>query len=299
MMFQNTDINFVSFGEVLFDVFGDEKKIGGAPLNIALRLNSFGFPVAVISAVGKDEDGSQLLSFMKEKGVNTEAVSEVENLQTGKVLVSLDKNGCATYDIKKSVAWDAIAYSDKISNICKTSNVLIYGSLASRDTVTRNTLLKILKDHKLIKVFDVNLRPPHYDIETLNSLMLHADLIKFNEEEIEEITQNDFSIEVTMEEKMKFIAKKAKAKAVCVTKGGNGAVLFYEGKFYYNEGYKVTLVDTVGAGDSFLGALIGHLLTENSPQESLDFACAVGGVVAGSFGANPDITIEKVKEIMV
>ena len=139
------------------------------------------------------------------------------------------------------------------------------------------------------KVFDVNLRPPHYSEELLSELMNSANFIKFNEEELELIAKNLGSNSNSIEENMTFISSSYDADHICVTKGGDGAILLIQGNFYYNSGYKIIVKDTVGAGDSFLATLIFKLMSNVDPQTSLDYACAVGTLVAGSEGANPNI----------
>ena len=86
---------------------------------------------------------------------------------------------------------------------------------------------------------------------------------------------------------------------MCVTKGKHGALLLWEGKIYENIGYPIEVADTVGAGDSFLAALITSLLTGKEPQYSIDFACAVGALVAESPGANPEISFSRIEKMML
>lgn len=297
-MFKNRNFSFISFGEVLFDVFGTDKKIGGAPLNIALRINSLGFKTAIISAVGKDDDGKEILEYMQQKQINTASVAVVPQYPTGVVKVTLDKKGIADYDIGYPAAWDAIPFTTKAQKLTKDADVIIYGSLASRDENSRNSLLQILEQSEVLKVFDVNLRPPHYNLQILQQLLQQADLIKFNKEELLEISTSLGSGETSLEKNIQFIKEHTQVSTICVTLGSAGAVLFYENKFYYNGGYKIELVDTVGAGDSFLGSFLCSLLSDRDPQRALDFACVVGGIVAGSAGANPDIDLNKVEAIL-
>lgn len=289
-MFKNTDLKFVSFGEVLFDVFNDEKKIGGAPLNVALRIKSFGFPVSMISSVGNDEDGDKLKLYIKCQGVNVDGIVENFNYKTSLVDVAINERGSATYKINHPVAWDKIELNNNIKSIVLDADVLVYGSLICRDEVSKNTLVKLLdlKD-EIYKVFDANLRPPHYRIEDLKTLMLKSDFIKFNDEELLEISNELGSSSKSIEDNIHFIAQRTNTKGICVTKGKHGAVLLWQGELYYNAGFLIEVVDTVGAGDSFLASLITHLLSNGQPQEAVDFACAVGSIVTQSKGANPKI----------
>ncbi|OUL60658.1 carbohydrate kinase [Flavobacterium sp. AJR] len=291
-------LNAVSYGEVLWDVFGNEKKIGGAPLNVALRMKALGCNVAMISCVGNDTDGIAIINQVKSLGLETDAIIKSEEFPTGLVQVSLNENGSASYEINYPSAWDKIVLNETAKKLVTQADVLIYGSLVCRDSVSRLALEELLQND-LYKVFDVNLRKPHYSYDIIEKLMQSASFIKFNDEELLEIASAMGSPYVGLEENIAFIAKKTNAKAMCVTKGKDGASLLWEGKLYHNSGYSIKVVDTVGAGDSFLATLISSLLTGKSPQESLNLACAVGALVAGSAGANPEISYSKIEELML
>ncbi|MDO3694986.1 carbohydrate kinase [Wenyingzhuangia sp. chi5] len=296
-MFQNKDLKFVSYGEILFDVFKHAKKIGGAPLNLASRINSFGFPVSMISAIGNDEDGKTLLNYLQKNGINTRGII-TNNYPTGLVNVELDQHKSATYIIEHPSAWDKMEPNETLDKIVKTSDVFLFGSLACRDEVSRNTLYHLLKNKQPYKVFDVNLRAPHYQMETLKILMNHADFIKFNDEELLEISSELGSTFTSIEDNIDFISKHTQTDSLCVTKGKDGAVLLWRGKLYYNPGFPITVADTVGAGDSFLASLISQLLSNGNPQKAIDFACAVGSIVASSQGANPAIKEEEINKYL-
>lgn len=284
----------ICFGEVLWDVFPDYKKIGGAPLNVAVRLQSLGNDVAVISKIGEDEDGENITQFLKEKKVNVQYVQKDANYQTGSVSVLLDETGSASYTIDFPRAWDHIDVSDGMREDVQKSDALIYGSLAARNEHTKNSLSELLAVANF-KVFDVNLRAPHYSKELLKELMLEADFIKFNDEEILEIAGYLGSKYEGIEENMKFIASETNTSTICVTRGGDGAVLLHHHQFYDHKGYKVTVVNTVGAGDSFLASLIHGLLQGDDPNSAIDFACIVGALVAQSEGANPELSEEDIR----
>lgn len=291
------NLKAVAYGEVLWDVFANEKKIGGAPLNVALRMKTLGCDVAMISCVGNDEDGKAIKDQVKQLGLETDTIVVSEDFPTGLVNVTLNERGSATYEISYPSAWDKIELNDLAKATVKTADVLIYGSLVCRDNVSRNALEELLQ-YDVYKVFDVNLRKPHYTYEILNQLMQSADFIKFNDEELLEIAKAMNSPFESLEENMAFIEEKTKATAMCVTKGKHGALLLWEGKIYENGGYPIEVADTVGAGDSFLAALITSLLTGKEPQNSIDFACAVGALVAEAPGANPEVPNSKIENLM-
>lgn len=297
-MFDNKNLNFVSFGEVLFDVFKNDKKIGGAPLNLALRISSFGFPVSMISAVGNDNDGKTILAYIEEKGLNTQGINTLDAFKTGLVDVQINNRGSATYDIEHPSAWDKIERNKAIDGIVQKADVFLFGSLVCRDEISKKTLFGLLENKQMYKVFDVNLRKPHYKMETLQDLMVHADFIKFNDEELIEVSQSLGSTFSSIEDNMMFISQLTNTKSICVTKGKHGSVLLWKENLYYNAGFFIKVVDTVGAGDSFLAALISKLLSDDNPQEAIDFASAIGAMVASCEGANPVILTKDIENFL-
>ncbi|MBL0682682.1 carbohydrate kinase [Aquimarina mytili] len=290
-------MKITSFGEVLWDIFETHKKIGGAPLNVALRLHSMDIESSVITKIGNDDLGKEIIAFVKEQGLPVHTFQIDEQHKTGEVLVALDEENTASYKISKPVAWDFIEYSEDLKTEVQQSDAVIFGSLASRNKISRNTLLQLL-NHANFKILDVNLRPPHYDAELLLELMSKADFIKLNDEELEEICTFFKIQKSTFEDQVKAIASHTNTNQICITKGAKGATLFYEDIFYHNTGYKVTVIDTVGAGDSFLASLISELFQKKKPQEAIDFASAIGAMVAGSKGANPIFTKKEVEHFI-
>jgi len=280
--------NIVCFGEVLWDVLPTESIAGGAPMNVAIRLQSLGFPTKIISQVGNDDLGKSLVSIINEKKVDTALIQVSETLGTGEVLVHLDEKGSATYDIVYPSAWDGIALTEANKNAVKESDAFVFGSLACRDAVSKNTLLELLKVAKY-KLFDINIRPPFYSIALLEELMLLADFIKLNDEELLEVAHEMGSTTNSIEENIIFIANKTQTKTICITRGGDGAVLYINDTFYSHPGFKVTVADTIGAGDSFFASLLSKLLVSTDYQEAVTFGCAVGALVASQKGANPEI----------
>ena len=293
----NSNLNVVCFGEVLYDVFPKHRKIGGAPLNVALRLASLGVNAQIISRVGNDEIGKELLEFIEANNVSTDTIQIDNSYATGEVLVQLDKKGSASYTINYPVAWDKIEVTPEAKSAVKNADVLVFGSLVCRDETSYNTLLSLLKIAKN-KIFDVNLRDPFYTIDILIELMNQADFIKFNDDELLEICALYNSPFHSLDQNIYFIAEKTNTKQICVTKGSQGAVLYSNKKLFYNSGYKVKVADTVGSGDSFLAGLLYQLFTGNSPQKAVDFACAVGALVAQKEGANSKIQMEEITTFM-
>lgn len=276
------------------DVFPDEERIGGAPLNVSARLSSLGVDTQIISRVGTDQKGEQIIAFLKEQRVETSHVLRDPKYPTGVVNVSLSESGSATYEIAYPAAWDKIEVTRENKQAVEKCDIFIFGSLVCRDQVSRNSLFELLSKAKY-KVLDFNLRPPHYTKDLLCDLINTADFIKFNDDELFEIAEILGSPYHSLEQNLWFIAERSTAKTICVTKGRHGAVLLRDGKLFYNSGFKIKVKDTVGAGDSFLAGLLAKLFQGEGPQTALDFSCALGALVAAEKGANPKLDANKVK----
>jgi fructokinase len=289
--------NVVCFGEVLWDVLPTEKIAGGAPMNVSIRLQSLGINAKMISKIGNDELGKELLNIIKEKNVDTSLIQTDFTHSTGEVLVKLDAKGSATYTIVYPSAWDSILITKENIDAVREADAFVFGSLASRNTISRNTLLTLLKEAKY-KIFDINIRSPFYSIEFLKELMDLSDFVKLNDDELLKVAQALGSKTDTIEDNILFLSKLTNTKTICITKGKDGAILYTENQFYRNKGFAVTVADTIGAGDSFLAALLSEILHTNDYQKAVEFACAVGALVASCNGANPVITNKEIESML-
>ena len=288
----------VSFGEILWDKLPSGKAPGGAPLNFAYRLNSFQNSLSIISKVGDDSLGKGLTEFLNKNGLDTEHIQISKIYKTGEVNVSIDKNGIADYDILNPVAWDDISLNLKNIELTKNSSVFVFGSLICRNITSRRTLKELLKIAPF-KLFDINLRSPYYNMNLIEELMLSSDFIKFNYEEIEEISTIYINKKATLENMIETISEKTKTKNICVTMGEKGACYYTNNSFYYQDGFKISVLDTVGAGDSFLATLVEGILNKTKPQEILKKACAVAALVASKEGATPKVSMTEINDLLV
>jgi fructokinase len=279
------------FGEVLWDAFGDIKKAGGAPMNVARHLVQQGNNVLFASSVGIDPSGVELTGFLKENGLYSDLLQRDENLPTCEVTVELDENNQATYIIPKPVSWDNIEFTNELETAAKTVGGIVFGSLACREEATFETLLNVLDESDALKIFDVNLRPPHYTLSKIETLAARADVIKMNEEEAELLIHGSSG---DLKQKIQEFQSKFHTKIICVTRGAHGAIIWNDYAFYEHPGCTVNVVDTVGAGDSFLATFITGLLNETPMQPLLDKACAVGAYVTTQRGANPVYNVDEV-----
>ena len=286
----------VCFGEVLWDVFPTHKTIGGAPLNVALRLHSLNNEVAIISALGDDTSGKELKLELENFSISYH-IQKNKKFKTSSVDVTLDDSGTASYLIHKPCAWDNIQVNNELKSLVKNAYAFIFGSLVARSNTSRNTLITLL-DISKFSVFDVNLRSPHYQISSIQILMKTANFIKVNDDELKEISSSLGCLSASIEQTILFIANKTNTTSIAVTLGSKGAILFLKERFFYCKGYRVEVADTVGSGDSFLATLIDALLKDEDPQLAINKACAVGALVAKNKGANPMISEVEIDAII-
>ena len=286
--------NVLCFGEVLWDAFGEEKVAGGAVMNVSYHLKQQGANAAFASRVGMDASGYELIDFLKENNLYSNLIQQDEELPTCEVTVQLDKDQQATYIIPQPVSWDNIQPEPALTQNAKTASAIIFGSLASRQQKTRDTLLNLLGETKALKVFDVNLRAPHYTISTIETLAAHADVLKMNDDEANLLINGSKG---DLKEKITELRKKYHAQTICVTRGEHGAIVWHDYEFYEHPGCKANVVDTVGAGDSFLATFINGLLNKQPMQQVLERSCAVGAYVTGKRGATP-VYDEGIRELL-
>ena len=289
--------NILCFGEVLWDMLPSGAKPGGAPLNVAIHLLKQGLNPTLISKIGDDIDGENLIHFLTNSGLNTDTIQNDNKLPTSQVLVHLDRNKNATYEICEPVAWDNIIINPKIEYATKNANLLIYGSLASRNKTTRATLFHILEKSTATRLIDVNLRAPYDNREWIEELLHISDFAKLNDDELIKIA-NWNNKSGNEQELIIWFSDHFKCPTVCVTRGANGAILFINNNFYSHPGFKVKAVDTVGAGDSFLASLVGNLSKNSHPGKALKYACATGAFVASQPGAVPNYSEKEIEKIL-
>ena len=286
-----------AFGEILWDNLPTGKVLGGAPVNLLTHLAALGADCSVISRCGNDADGAALREAIRCKHVAIDFIQTDPQLATSQVLVQLNDEGCAHYDIVYPCAWDKIQANEAAKSRVAQSDVFIFGSLSVRDAVSRQALAELLP-HASFKIFDVNLRPPHYRLADLRDMMRQADFIKLNDDELHEIATALGSPYRSIEQNIRFIAEHTHTRQICVTLGKHGALYFCDGELFAHYGYRVTVADTVGAGDSFLAGFIPQFLHGKPPQDILAFACALGSLVAAQHGATPEIALAEIEAMM-
>ena len=276
----------VGLGEILWDVFPERKVLGGAPANFAYHVSQFGFNGYAVSAIGNDLLGKEILKSLEEKELNY--LIEQTDFPTGTVKVQLDGRGIPTYEITENVAWDNIPFTTRLENLAKNTTTVCFGSLAQRNEVSRATIHKFLDlmPADSLKVFDINLRLKYFSKDIITTSLNKASALKINDEEIVKIAEI-FELKGTDEELCQQLLDKYKLKFLILTKGTRGSYVLtpYEKSFLATP--KVTIADTVGAGDSFTAAFVASYLNGRSIAQSHQLAVEVSAYVCQQHGAMP------------
>lgn len=276
-------------GEALWDVLPEGKKIGGAPANFAYHVSQFGLPSCVVSAVGDDKLGHEILDNFRQKGLNV-IIPEVP-YPTGTVQVEIDPMGVAQYDIKENVAWDNIPFTPELEALAHNASAVCFGSLAQRSIVSRTTINKFLdampKGKNQLVVFDINLRQNFYTQEIIENSLQRCNILKINDEELVTLSRMFGYPGIDLQDKCWILLGKYNLKMLILTCGINGSYVFTPGNVSFQPTPMVDVVDTVGAGDSFTGSFIASLLLGKSVEEAHRAAVAVSAYVCTQPGAMP------------
>lgn len=281
----------VGMGEVLWDVLPEGKKIGGAPANFAYHISQFGLDSCVVSAVGDDKLGYEILDNFDRKKLNY--LIEKVPYPTGTVQVELDETGIPCYEIKEGVAWDNIPYTPALEELAKKTRAVCFGSLAQRSVVSRETInyfLDVMPDGEgQYKIFDINLRQGFYTKDTLCNSMQRCNVLKINDEELVTVSRMFGYPDIDFQDKCWILLAKYNLKMLILTCGVNGSYVFTPGNISFIETPKVDVADTVGAGDSFTATFITGILKGKDVSEVHKHAVEVSAYVCTQNGAMPEL----------
>jgi fructokinase len=286
----------VCFGEILWDILPSGAVPGGAPMNVAYHLQKLNKNPALITKIGLDTRGQNLMNIFSAQQICTDLFQVDDKYQTGIVYAQPNEHNEVVYDIVKPVAWDFITWNDAFIRLVEDAEYFVFGSLAARNKVSKDTLFQLLEIANN-KVLDINLRAPYYNRKIVEQLFEKADFVKMNLAELELIT-GWFSNYTSIEDRMKSIRDKFKIANMVVTMGGDGAILFMNDKIIKHQGFKVDVVDTVGSGDAFLAGLLSQLLNNAGSEASLEFASGLGAFIATQRGGCPEYDTEEIKELI-
>lgn len=283
----------LAFGEVLWDIYPDEKFIGGASLNFAAHFKKCGGEAFLVSAVGKDSMAEETLESIERMGVNTKYISRSDK-ETGKCLVTLDEKMVPSYNLLSDVSYD---YIDTSGIRDEEFTVIYFGSLALRSEYNKNSLEKLLKFNSFDEVLvDINIRPPYYSDDVIKFAFEHASIIKISDEELGAVTETSLA---KKSDGYKTTAREISGayknlKLIIITRGEKGAYVYdcSNCNEYECDAVRTEVISTVGAGDSFIAAFMWYYLKGESIDKCLLFASKVSAFVVSKMGAVPDYKID-------
>ncbi len=280
----------VSIGEILFDVFQEYRRLGGAPFNFAAHLKYFGYPVRFISRVGDDSYGKEIIGHLAKEGFNIDLIQRDKSHSTGKVIVSVDNKGIPDFNILPDAAYDFIEYDRNIQSLMNGKIDMIYtGTLVQRTGSGFSTIQRIFssRDNSTKCFYDMNLRKGCYNDNIIQSTLRIADILKINEDELLYI-KNMTDKQVNEKEFIEFISREYSIELIAVTRGENGSSLYAGGNFHSVPGKTGRAVeDTVGAGDAFASIMAIGYLNSWGIDRINNIASEFASVVCGLKGAIP------------
>ncbi len=280
----------VGLGEVLWDLLPTGRQLGGAPANFAYISSLLGDRAAVVSCVGNDDLGREALARVEELGLDAASVQTDPTSPTGTVNVTLDDQGQPAFTITDNVAWDNIQWNDQLQQLALQADVVCFGTLAQRRDPSRSTVQKFLRSTResCLRIFDVNLRQPYYSPVVLKTGFAQATVAKLNDQELPIVltavglpTSDDQTADCES------LLEHFGLELVCLTRGAHGSLLVSKERKSQHPGFRVKVVDAVGAGDAFTAAFAHQLRRGASLDDTNEFANRVASWVASQSGATP------------
>ena len=278
-----------SIGEVLWDLFPDGARFGGAPANFACHAALLGGKVSMVSAVGDDARGEEAIQILSSFGVQTSYMQVVAELATGTVGVDTDAEGRPTYTIHDNAAWDSIIWNPELEALIESADTVYFGTLCQRSQLSQQTILhglEVAKSHATPRILDINLRVPFFDDSIIRQSLENADLLKFSDEELTPILS---ACGVTNSpDPLLAILEKYQLTALVMTQGAKGAIYRSSTETVKHSGLPTAVVDTVGAGDAFTAAFALGRLEGLPVSNTLEQACHTAAAVCAHPGAIPN-----------
>jgi fructokinase len=288
----------IGLGELLWDVFNGERRAGGAPANVAFHTSQLGFDGIVCSRVGDDPLGDELVSLLGSRGLDTRHLQRDPDHPTSTVSVDTSIAHEPRYTIHENVAWDYLEFDQALEESMCSARAVCFGTLAQRSPTSRATIHRCLDSASAAKrIYDVNLRPPHYHRAWIEHSLLDAHVVKMSESEIELLAEMlDISAADSTDAASAFVAR-FDLELVCITRGERGAVLVSPDEHIDQPGVSIELVDPVGAGDAFTAALATGLLRHWPLARCADLANRYAALVASRPGATP-VLLDEAEQLL-
>jgi fructokinase len=283
----------VAVGEVLWDVFPDGPRFGGAPANLACHAAALAADAHMVSRVGDDELGKQALAALREHGVNTECVGVAAEYPTGTVQVELDASGKPRFTIGENVAWDHLQWSEEMDDLAARADAVCFGTLGQRSADSRDVIRRFVAatPPTALRILDVNLRSPFYDEAVIRQSLEAANVLKLSDDELDLVAAAG-DVSGSEAETLAGLSRRYELRLVALTRGEHGATLVRGTERSDGEGIRVDVEDTVGAGDAFTAAMTLGLLSNDSLDAINRHACRVAAYVCSQSGATPPLPDE-------
>lgn len=278
----------LALGEILWDLLPAGKQLGGAPANFAYHASQLGADARIVSAVGQDDLGREMLDLLRSRGLDTAQVVIDGEHPSGTVSVLL-RDGHPSYQIHENVAWDFLPTSPELIELAGRADAVCFGTLAQRSDVTRQTIAAVLAALRptTLCVFDVNLRQHYYDRATIETLLKATDVLKLNDQELPILGK---LLELGDPVHERLFESSPGLSLIAVTRGAHGSILYSPNCSFEHPGHAVPhLADTIGAGDAFTAALTIGLLRRQNVNVINDRANRLAAYVCTQPGATPPI----------
>jgi len=290
----------VAFGEVVWDILPEGKVLGGTPVNMVFRCNSFGEQAFLLSRLGYDNSGNEALDKLEELGISIKNVQIDDEFPTGTVDVTFDENNEPRYKVELDVAFDHIEFSAQALKLAKNADCLFYGLLPQRFGVSKNTIRELIKESpNSIHFFDLKLFEHFFNKKVVENLLKSSDIVRIKEKEISFLMEQLDVEHASLEEFSKQLSKKYKLDLILVTRGSNGVFAYQKKKgVFVDSGYNVDVVDNIGSGMAFCAAFLHVYLKKKSIQDALIFGNAAGALNATKRGATTYFDISEVTDFM-
>jgi fructokinase len=278
----------VAFGEVVWDILPGGRVLGGTPLNMAFRCNTFGEESALLSRLGYDNSGDDALNEIEKLGISDKNIQIDDEFPTGTINITFDENNESHYEVVQDVAFDHIEFSAEALKLARNTNCLFYGLLPQRFGLSKNTLRELLKESPdSIHFFDLKLFEHFFDKKVVENLLFSSNIVRIKEKEIAFLERE---LEIKHSENLEIfgvkLAEKYKLDMVLITRGAAGVFAFHKTKgVFFDAGYEIDMVDNIGSGVAFLAAFLHCYLNGKTVQESLNFGNAAGAINTTKRGA--------------
>lgn len=287
----------LSIGEILWDIFPDEERLGGAALNFCANVGRLGDSATLITAVGDDARGRGALEIMKQLGLTTEFV-RVVNDPTGVAQVGMTSEGDPCFEIARPAAFDRVSMTSELRRAAMLlkPDWLYFGTLLQIEPHIQEMTEDLARNLPGVRCFyDINLRKGHWNLPLIERLCSLASVVKMNEgeamilAELSGIAANAYSLELFCE----LWARKYEIASICITLGEAGCCVYKKNRTFSVPGYPVAVHDTVGAGDAFAAAFLHGYHRRWPTVRIARFANALGSIVASKAGATPNWSLQE------